>query len=157
MANIFFNSLLLDFPSGDTVPCETLQNLAKDSFLLIHEATMEDGLENEAMIKRHSTISQAVNVGIKAGANFTLLTHFSQRYSKIPVLPDKDSGLDFSNVGIAYDFMQVKLDELPLLPLFYPGFEAIFSEFRAMLSERASKREFRKERIVNSAASVLVG
>lgn len=123
--------------SGDTRPCDKLQELARDGFLLIHEATMEDALEAEAVVKRHSTVSQAVNTGEKAGVNFTLLTHFSQRYCKLPVLPDrKESGHDYSRVGIAYDFMIISLSRLLLLPLFYPTLAVMFNEFREELYQK---------------------
>jgi len=108
--------------SGDTEPCEKLiltgiimlksyikfLNViflwkGKNCDLLIHEATMEDGLEDEARKKRHSTTSEAIKVGQDMGAKFTLLTHFSQRYAKIPLFNDKFS----DSVGIAFDNMQV--------------------------------------------------
>ncbi|OXU19872.1 hypothetical protein TSAR_013862 [Trichomalopsis sarcophagae] len=139
--------------SGDTIPCENMVKLAKDSFLLIHEATMEDGLEQEAVLKRHSTISQAVSIGVKANVNFTLLTHFSQRYSKMPRLPSvEQSGIDFARVGIAFDFMKISFAQLKLLPLFYPSLNLMFSEFKALLDERASKREWTKEKMVKTAS-----
>ncbi|XP_017520843.1 zinc phosphodiesterase ELAC protein 2 isoform X2 [Manis javanica] len=39
--------------SGDTMPCEALVQMGKDATLLIHEATLEDGLEEEAVEKTH--------------------------------------------------------------------------------------------------------
>ena len=48
--------------SGDTMPCENLLKIGQDSDLLIHEATMEDGMEQEAMEKTHSTMSQVIFV-----------------------------------------------------------------------------------------------
>lgn len=85
------------------MPSENLIELGKDSNLLIHEATMEDDLAQEAVIKLHSTTSQAIDVGKKMNAKYTLLTHFSQRYAKLPRFNDNFSG----NVGIAFDNMQV--------------------------------------------------
>lgn len=112
---------------------------------------MEDSLEAEAIIKFHSTISQAINVGVKADAKYTLLTHFSQRYSKIPMLPfRKEGGPDFTKVGIAYDFMMISLSQLSLLHLFYSTLNLMFSEFRSLLDERSTKRELRKEQMSNS-------
>lgn len=78
--------------------------LGKNSNLLIHEATMEDQLVFEARRKMHSTMSQAINIGKKMNAKFTILTHFSQRYAKIPYMPNDDLP---SNVGIAFDNMEV--------------------------------------------------
>lgn len=46
--------------SGDTMPCLGLIDIGRDSDLLIHEATMEDGMEEEAKMKTHSTISQVI-------------------------------------------------------------------------------------------------
>lgn len=80
--------------------------VGKNSNLLIHEATMEDQLVSEARRKRHSTMSQAINIGKKMNAKFTILTHFSQRYAKIPYMPNNDLP---SNVGIAFDNMEVLL------------------------------------------------
>lgn len=140
------------------MPCETFVELAQGSDLMIHEATMEDNLEDEAAIKFHSTISQAINVGIFADAKFILLTHFSQRYSKIPMLPFKEGegGADFTRVGIAYDFMVMSLSQLTLLPLFYPSLNLMFSEFRTILDGKTSKRELRKEQAASSVVDSAV-
>lgn len=40
----------------------------------------------EAVAKNHCTIGEAVAAGQAAGAFLTMLTHFSQRYPKVPVL-----------------------------------------------------------------------
>ena len=40
------------------MPCENLLKIGHGSHLLIHEATMEDGMEQEAKEKTHSTMSQ---------------------------------------------------------------------------------------------------
>ena len=42
------------------------------------QATFEDGLLEEAKAKRHSLMSEAIDIGRKAGAYRTILTHFSQ-------------------------------------------------------------------------------
>lgn len=107
---------------------------------------MEDGLEEEAKIKKHSTISQAINMGEKMGAKFILLTHFSQRYSKLPFLPNENSNIDFTKVGIAYDFMFISLSHLILLPLLYPSLKVLFNEFMTYLDQKAKLRDIKKER-----------
>ncbi|MPC76748.1 Ribonuclease Z, mitochondrial [Portunus trituberculatus] len=48
--------------SGDTMPCKGLVDIGKDCDILIHEATMEDELEEDARIKTHCTTSQAIQV-----------------------------------------------------------------------------------------------
>ncbi|KOC66769.1 Ribonuclease Z, mitochondrial, partial [Habropoda laboriosa] len=114
--------------SGDTMFCQNLINLGKDCDLLIHEATMEDELATLAKRKLHSTTSEAINAGKFMNAKFILLTHFSQRYSKIPFLPEKET-----NVGLAYDNMEITLSQLPLLPLFYPCIKIMFNEYNKVL------------------------
>lgn len=101
---------------------------------------MEDNLEFEARKKMHSTISEAIKIGENMNSKFTLLTHFSQRYSKMPMLPDSSAGFNLSNVGIAFDNMQIKLSQLSLLPLFYPSLGMMFSEFCSMLEKKANQR-----------------
>ncbi|CAL7948908.1 unnamed protein product [Xylocopa violacea] len=114
--------------SGDTMFCTTLIQLGQDCDLLIHEATMESGLESMAKRKFHSTTYDAIKAGKFMNAKFTLLTHFSQRYSKIPCIPEKEE-----KVGIAYDNMELKLPQLPLLPLFYPSIKVMFSEYNKVI------------------------
>jgi len=84
---------------------------------LIHEATLEDELVEEAKSKLHSTTSQAIEVGQRMGAKFTLLTHFSQRYAKLPRLNASFT----KDVGIAFDNMQVRMNSLKplfIIPIF---------------------------------------
>lgn len=114
--------------SGDTMFCQNLIKLGQNCDLLIHEATMESGLEIIAKRKFHSTTSEAIRAGKFMDAKFILLTHFSQRYSKIPFIPDKEA-----NVGIAYDYMEFRLPQLPLLPLFYPCIKIMFNEYNRVL------------------------
>ncbi|KAK2581362.1 hypothetical protein KPH14_008128 [Odynerus spinipes] len=81
--------------SGDTMPCDDMIKLGENCDLLIHEATLQDELAEEARLKKHSTTSEAIEMGEKMRAGFTLLTHFSQRHAKIPILP-KESKADLS-------------------------------------------------------------
>lgn len=67
--------------SGDTRPCDNLINYGQKATLLIHEATFEDELIDEAKGKKHSTVSEAIEMSKKCDAYRTILTHFSQRYS----------------------------------------------------------------------------
>ena len=52
-----------------------------------------------------STNSEAVEIGMKMKAKFILLTHFSQRYPKLPMF-DKDYNYP---IGLAFDFMKVSI------------------------------------------------
>ena len=49
--------------SGDTKPSDKLARLGKDATVLIHEATIVDGLEATAEMKGHSTFGQAIDIG----------------------------------------------------------------------------------------------
>jgi len=96
--------------------------------LLIHEATLEDELVEEAKSKLHSTTSQAIEVGQRMGAKFTLLTHFSQRYAKLPRLNASFT----KDVGIAFDNMQVRVNSMK--PLFVIPICVVFPQVSIIYS-----------------------
>ncbi|KAL3273587.1 hypothetical protein HHI36_015020 [Cryptolaemus montrouzieri] len=128
--------------SGDTMPCNDLTILGRNSDLLIHEATMEDDLEHEALIKMHSTTTQAIEIGKKMEAKYILLTHFSQRYAKLPRFNENFA----DNVGIAFDNMQVRMDDLPSLPHFNSALRLMFAEHYDEMEQKAMKRQLRNEK-----------
>ncbi|RVD87518.1 uncharacterized protein DFL_001749 [Arthrobotrys flagrans] len=70
--------------SGDTRPTNGFVEIGKDCTVLLHEATFDDELKDEALAKRHCTTSEAIQAGKDMGAKNLLLTHFSQRYPKLP-------------------------------------------------------------------------
>lgn len=72
--------------SGDCRPSKAFAQIGKGSTVLLHEATFEDEMRGDAVAKKHSTTSEALGVGIAMGARRIVLTHFSQRYQKIPVI-----------------------------------------------------------------------
>lgn len=110
--------------SGDTRPCEALIEASRGATLLIHEATFDDSMVEEAIAKKHCTTKEAVEVGVAAGTYRTILTHFSQRYPKVPVI--NESFVD--HVGIAFDLMTVRLTDLPRLPSLVPAVKVLFDE-----------------------------
>jgi ribonuclease BN (tRNA processing enzyme) len=69
--------------SGDTRPCSRLVQAGACCTLLIHEATFEDVLADHATRKRHSTVSEALDIGFRMAAEYVILTHFSQRYPQV--------------------------------------------------------------------------
>ena len=69
--------------SGDTTPCQNLKNYVQGARVLIHEATLEAGMEEDAARKKHTTNAQAIQIGKECGVWRTVLTHFSPRYAKI--------------------------------------------------------------------------
>jgi ribonuclease Z len=72
--------------SGDCRPSHHFGKIGRDTTVLIHEATFDDELQGDARAKKHSTTSEALGVGAQMNAKAVVLTHFSQRYQKIPVL-----------------------------------------------------------------------
>ncbi|KAM9296620.1 zinc phosphodiesterase ELAC protein 2 [Gastrophryne carolinensis] len=123
--------------SGDTMPCDNLINIGKDATLLIHEATLEDGLEKDALEKAHSTTSQAIDVGKRMKAEYMMLNHFSQRYSKLPLMSDEFS----HKVGISFDHMRIKWSDLKSLFKLMGPLKALFAEDLVEMGERKEKRE----------------
>lgn len=77
--------------SGDCRPSKAFAEIGKGTTVLVHEATFDDELHIDAVAKKHSTTSEALAVGMAMGARRIILTHFSQRYQKIPVM-DKVEG-----------------------------------------------------------------
>lgn len=122
--------------SGDTQPCEHLIKIGKNSDILIHEATMEDDLWKEARIKAHSTISEAINVGRQMNARYVILTHFSQRYAKIPLLKD-----NHENVAIGFDNMEVTLNDLPIMHLLYEPLKSMFADHYELIETKNQRRK----------------
>lgn len=72
--------------SGDCRPSKQFCEIGADSDVLVHEATFDDGMDADAMAKKHSTTGEAVGVALGMRAKNLILTHFSQRYQKIPKL-----------------------------------------------------------------------
>ncbi|OEU20485.1 Metallo-hydrolase/oxidoreductase [Fragilariopsis cylindrus CCMP1102] len=115
--------------SGDCRPSENFAKIAYNADLLIHEATFANGLEADAVVKRHCTVGEALRIATKMNAKTTVLTHFSQRYPKIPEL-DFDNALSLPSgmkVIPAFDFMVITPTNIasaamltPALQLLYP-------------------------------------
>eukprot|EP00755_Sulcionema_specki_P028337 Sspe_Gene.89669::Locus_61388_Transcript_1_1_Confidence_1.000_Length_2213::g.89669::m.89669/K00784/rnz; ribonuclease Z len=95
--------------SGDTRPCPALVEAAPECDLLIHEATFEDEREEDAIAKNHCTVADALGVARDMNAKCTMLTHFSQRYPKVP--PTTDNSGKVGNVGLAFDLMTVRIQD----------------------------------------------
>uniref|UniRef100_A0A1J3EY20 ribonuclease Z n=1 Tax=Noccaea caerulescens TaxID=107243 RepID=A0A1J3EY20_NOCCA len=108
--------------SGDTRPCPQMVEASKGATVLIHEATFEDALVEEAVVKNHSTTKEAIDVGSSAGVYRIILTHFSQRYPKIPVIDESH----MHNTCIAFDMMSINMADLHVLPKIVPYFKTLF-------------------------------
>ncbi|TPX43189.1 hypothetical protein SeMB42_g00246 [Synchytrium endobioticum] len=72
--------------SGDCRPSEDLIKVGQGATFLIHEATLENDMRQDAIDKKHCTTGEALDVARRMMAERVLLTHFSQRYPKVPVM-----------------------------------------------------------------------
>ncbi|ODQ82579.1 hypothetical protein BABINDRAFT_10988 [Babjeviella inositovora NRRL Y-12698] len=72
--------------SGDTRPNIHFAKVGRGSDLLLHEATLEDALIEDALSKKHSTIAEAIYTAHLMQVKKLVLTHFSQRYPELPDL-----------------------------------------------------------------------
>ena len=111
--------------SGDTRPCRALQEAGKACTLLIHEATFEPELIDHARSKKHSTTEEALQVAASMRAYRTILTHFSQRYCKVPVALEANDAA--TAAVIAFDCMSVPLTLLADLPKLSEGVSLLFA------------------------------
>ena len=127
--------------SGDTQPTQNLVGIGQDCDLLIHEASMEDELVEEARLKFHSTTSEAIQIGAQMNAKFTILTHFSQRYAKIPVINEKFN----ENVGIAFDNMRVRMTDFHKLPKMIPCLKYLFEDQIELMAAKTAHMLKRKQ------------
>jgi len=151
--------------SGDTQPCQSLIDAGADATLLIHESTFEAEMIEEAAEKRHSTSQQALEVARRMRAERLILTHFSQRYPKIPSLsnPSFNSSHSLSAscvsiapntatpsgraplVGLAFDLMCFRFSQLSWIP-------SLTSAFSWVYDERELEKNYEKSKIKKQKA-----
>lgn len=67
---------------GDTAPCQAALELAQGVDLLVHEATLEQAMEEKANSRGHSSTRQAAQLAADAGAKKLVITHLSSRYDE---------------------------------------------------------------------------
>ncbi|KAI0870360.1 hypothetical protein GGS24DRAFT_109820 [Hypoxylon argillaceum] len=139
LATVFtFPSGLKVAYSGDCRPSKDFVKIGQGATLLIHESTFDDELRKDAIIKKHSTMSEAIDVGRRMGARRILLTHFSQRYQNVPNLEEdfeipaefksKDKAREDEVILVAFDYMRVKLGDFRKAQAFLPAIQKLFSE-----------------------------
>ncbi|KAI0481832.1 beta-lactamase-like protein [Xylaria cf. heliscus] len=124
--------------SGDCRPSDAFVEIGQGATILIHESTFDDELKVDAVAKKHSTMSEAIDVGRRMGARRILLTHFSQRYQKIPILeenfeihPDartEDKAKEDEVILVAFDYMRVKLGEFRKAQAFLPAIQMMLEK-----------------------------
>ena len=87
--------------SGDTMPSEAVQRLAKDAYVLIHESTGDT--------IGHTGPAKAAEIARKAGAGHLYLIHYHPPSIGDPGAMTKEAHLVFQGpVTLAQDFMRVE-------------------------------------------------
>ena len=114
--------------SGDCRPSKQLALIAKGADVLIHESTFENDMQSDAVLKKHSTIDEALQVGRQMECKCIVLTHFSQRYSKVPPLPLKNDDDYPFPIVYAYDCMKLQPHTLLLASKLTPALRLLFAE-----------------------------
>lgn len=116
--------------SGDTQPCERFIKAGKGVDILLHEATFENGEEENAANKKHSTVGQALEVARGMGARKLLLTHFSQRYPNIPKIESEKAKTTYADtdpsVGISFDLMTVRPKDIGKTERYREALQVLF-------------------------------
>lgn len=115
--------------SGDTRPnIEKFSlEIGYNSDLLIHEATLENQLLEDAVKKKHCTINEAIGVSNKMNARKLILTHFSQRYPKLPQL-DNNIDVMAREFCFAFDSMIVDYEKIGEQQRIFPLLNKAFVE-----------------------------
>lgn len=57
----------------------------RSSDVVLHEATLENSMEEKAIDMGHSTPKMAAHYAERVGARVLILYHFSQRYKTVPM------------------------------------------------------------------------
>ena len=98
--------------TGDTRPCATTTEMARNADLLVHEATFGDEEAARAIETGHSTAREAAMVARDADARRLVLTHISARYSRDASDLEREARQVFPNVIVARDGTEI---EVPLV------------------------------------------
>ncbi|XP_035511064.1 zinc phosphodiesterase ELAC protein 2 [Morone saxatilis] len=106
--------------SGDTMPCEAFVRIGKNATLLIHEATLEDGLEEEAKEKRHrEEVRWKIRLSIYEPHSFrSHMTLFS-----------------------IFLCAQIRFGDFKIIPRLIPTLQTLFATEIGEMEEKREKRE----------------
>ena len=77
-------------------------------------------IDLQADRKKHSTVDEAMQVATDMGADRVILTHFSQRYPRLPVGLPVEGDPEYGYHLVAYDGMVVPLSMLKPMPNLMP-------------------------------------
>ncbi|KAI9166589.1 putative nucleolar complex protein 14 [Paramyrothecium foliicola] len=114
--------------SGDCRPSSDFARACEGAHLLIHECTFDNDMQKHAKAKKHSTMAEALDVARQMKARRTLLTHFSQRYTKSGSLRHEGAAGEEKAVLVACDLMMVKLGDFQKAACFTPAIELLMEK-----------------------------
>lgn len=92
----------------DTGPGGSAPDLARESDVLVHEATYTHDMAGEAEARGHSTAADAARVALGAGVGRLVITHFSPRYDDVGPLLAEARAI-FPNTTAAYDLLEIEV------------------------------------------------
>lgn len=93
---------------ADTAFTRNAIDLAKDSDIILSEATHIKKHEDRSEQYKHMTSEQAAQIASMSNSKHLILTHFSQRYKTQEELLSEARDI-FPNVEIAHDFLKFKI------------------------------------------------
>jgi ribonuclease Z len=93
----------------DTATNENCDRIAKNSDILISEATFSEKEEENAKLTFHLTSKQSAQIAKQANAKKLILMHLSQRFEKDPSILLKEARQVFKNTILAEDFMALEV------------------------------------------------
>lgn len=94
--------------SGDTKPIDEMIDFARDSDILIHDATFDSELQDLSGEYGHSTALQAAEIAKKANVEKLFLVHISPRYLDKKVLENESRNV-FKNSFVPNDFQEIEI------------------------------------------------
>lgn len=95
---------------GDTSPCPASLELARNVDVMVHEATLENAMEEKANSRGHSSARQAAQLAVDAGAGKLIITHISSRYdARSSLLLLEECRALFAQTRLAEDFAVVRI------------------------------------------------
>jgi ribonuclease Z len=97
--------------AGDTGPCDTVLEAARDADLLVHEATFLEDERERARETAHSTAVDAAEIARDAGARLLALTHLSNRYFGPEVVREAREVFAQTVVPKDFDIIDLRFEE----------------------------------------------
>lgn len=107
--------------SGDCRPSEAFARraaIAGRTTLLVHEATFADDKADDAIAKKHCTVSEALHINAIVSPAACVLTHFSNRYVSVD-----------ADVCVAFDGLAIDVSTAPTLARQSKAYQACLKTF----------------------------